>query len=1293
MGKLTAIGKGLGALEEAFKEAQAVKKFPIELTRAPALTKEEIDKIANRVARQQSGEHVRLSEQTGNPKDAANLAGRSGKESRRVQGTNYTLEPTREVRPTPTYESQIGDVNIALPGDQTISDKRLVNVNGLPVGSNQQGGSMYGEGKLHLDDPLFWASGTDIAQQFQDKVTALAKLYNTDRVTAYHLAMGSASNNYAMHFADANLKAIANSDVSPQAIAQFNDMIRKGYKDDKGKHVPLDHFVGVENPEQAYMQMMEDPGLRKWFNNRMKLDKFTTDIGLPNGKDIQYAITEPTLRNMEINLTGNSVGRMKPGAELTDTADHFTYKSGISGESLGQAPELSPFEVSFPDATQYVRATQRPQDFTGTIQKVFPHQVVDDQHLQQMSEYYKRLREIRGFAKGGKVGEDSANLEDNYKLADMIHTEPSQGGLNYRDYPNEYGLRAYKKDDGTYGGEMLPKYTGWLDKQNGEGKERGHTMTEYSIDDEKGSYPTFVPTLNAEEIHSLRQGKLTPSIIKKATAWRDSQEAKGESAFKNPKGFGNGGRTVSPNYQNYPTTTLEEPKNPEYVFNNNKRPVTPKMEFPSANVIATTAKILGRKAVEQFKKETANPSPQMLRDIALNASSGILGMPSDMIEGARGEPMKGYKPFNTSEMQQSNGLPMFGSENLKKQLKNYGLTSGTERPLLDNVAMMFGPGAIGKVGKLAKMTKGLPVGLSIKDVSPNAVKFTSTLNKTVDSHKMDAMPGPQWSAWLKSNAPKSAKKEAESTGLNDWLATQGKVTKEDIKAHTEANRPEIKAVTRSALSKLTKDDYDKLKDLDKRNYYGDLSSEEYTDLIRLENRRDQHSVGSMRAQQISQENSARQAQRNGDPFMANQRFKIAEHLGNRADELELNPSSGGGTKFGNWQLPNGENYKETTFALPPNKTGNNHQAPLAHAYGNEESDVNRVAHIRTNERPTSDDKRALFLEELQSDWAQHGRDKGFKPSMTTKETQELNELYKKFKSSELSDEEYPRFNELYNFANTSVPSGPYVQDTKDWTALSLKHALKQAVDEGHDYLGWTNGSQQAKRYDLGQHIDRVDHDMNPDGTYNLSAIKNGQEVFSEEDIPAEKIAEHVGKEVAEKIIKGEGIAPKAVGKMEPVEGERYRNLKSLSGLDLQVGGEGMKGYYDQIVPQTLNDVLKQIGAKERVKTIPLNTNTHKYQIENIDGTVYPNEFDSKGDAIDYLEARGDDPGHYAFNKIMDEQPNHQGIEITPELRQLIQDNGLPHFHHGGEVAMTKTKHVKIQPIDLEVAFKLSKFKD
>jgi hypothetical protein len=94
---------------------------------------------------------------------------------------------------------------------------------------------------------------------------------------------------------------------------------------------------------------------------------------------------------------------MVPNAKLTDTADHNTYDKGIRGLALGHQGVLTPFQMSFPDAAEHIASTQRPQDFTGTIQKVFPHQIVDDQWLDEISKYRELIKKYTGQKKGGAV--------------------------------------------------------------------------------------------------------------------------------------------------------------------------------------------------------------------------------------------------------------------------------------------------------------------------------------------------------------------------------------------------------------------------------------------------------------------------------------------------------------------------------------------------------------------------------------------------------------------------------------------------------------------------------------------------------------------------------------------------------------------------------------------------------------------------------------------------------------------------------------------------------------------------
>ena len=407
-----------------FAKGGSEKKWPANLPPAPAPSNQEMNAIVDRIARQQLGEHVT------EPGETKNLAGRSIREAKRVKQTQYTTTPTQAVRPTPIYTGQKGDVNVVLPGDQTISDQRLVEVNGLPIGSNQEGGSRYGEGKIHLpeNERPFWASGIGPAQGFQNRVTELAQITGQDpRVIAHHLAMGHAGNNFALHFADANLKAVNNSKIKPENHQTFNAIMKQGFagRDRQGNpiQVTFPKWPGVENPNEAYEAMRADPEMRKFFNKTMKLGNVTKALGFPNGSDIEYAISEPELRNMEINMTGHAVGQMRPGAKLVPGAEHNTYSHKILGTSLGRAPELAPMELAFMDATHYIKPKlSSPGAYTRTMSLSAPHQVVDDRYLNIMNDYYTKLRAVRGYAKGGNVSMDEM----------LAHTTLAKKGPNVR---------------------------------------------------------------------------------------------------------------------------------------------------------------------------------------------------------------------------------------------------------------------------------------------------------------------------------------------------------------------------------------------------------------------------------------------------------------------------------------------------------------------------------------------------------------------------------------------------------------------------------------------------------------------------------------------------------------------------------------------------------------------------------------------------------------------------------------------------------------------------------------------
>jgi hypothetical protein len=409
-----AINLGLKAAKPAVSDAE--RALPLVLPRAMPKSKAEINAHAERVARQMMGEHVT----SGKAGDTKNLAGRSLKESQRVKNLEYEFVPTKDVPESQPIQSQIGDINVALPGDFTVSDVELKSLMGEPINSRQEGGSRYGLGHLEDELPLFYASNEGPAQMVQNKVSDLYSLYQPERVMGQHMAMGPIATNFAQHFADANLKYTDYSKLRGADMDMFDQIMSQGYEIKKKnkktgevtvKIVDFPNWPGIADPQAAYEAMKRNPEMRKFYNRIMQTPSITEPLGFPSGQDVRYAITSPDLRDMEVNLVGHGVGELVPNVDLTDTANHNTYTKGIRGIYKGHQDVLSPFAIAYPDATQHIITHQRPQDFTGTIQKVFPHQRVDQQFIDEMEQYRRRIKELTGKKEGGAIKKPAAYID------------------------------------------------------------------------------------------------------------------------------------------------------------------------------------------------------------------------------------------------------------------------------------------------------------------------------------------------------------------------------------------------------------------------------------------------------------------------------------------------------------------------------------------------------------------------------------------------------------------------------------------------------------------------------------------------------------------------------------------------------------------------------------------------------------------------------------------------------------------------------------------------------------------
>ena len=239
---------------------------------------------------------------------------------------------------------------------------------------------------------------------------------------------------------------------------------------------------------------------------------------------------------------------------------------------------------------------------------------------------------------------------------------------------------------------------------------------------------------------------------------------------------------------------------------------------------------------------------------------------------------------------------------------------------------------------------------------------------------------------------------------------------------------------------------------------------------------------------------------------------------------------------------------------------------------------NILAHMRVNDRVV-DGKNTLFIEEIQSDWHQAGRKKGYGPQTETEAyyiTPDGSKVSLGFGKTqeEAAAAVDPGWKNLVDIKfdtqikkfGEGVPDAPF---KTTWHELSLKRAIQEASEKGYDQIAFTTGKTQAERYDLSKQISRVVYNepgskrAEKFGTVLYAYDKNGDQVLNKTVAP-EELSDYIGKEAAERLTN--------------VKADNF-GQKELAGVDLQIGGEGMKGFYDQILPKSLEKLGKKFDAK------------------------------------------------------------------------------------------------------------------
>ena len=337
-----------------------------------------------------------------------------------------------------------------------------------------------------------------------------------------------------------------------------------------------------------------------------------------------------------------------------------------------------------------------------------------------------------------------------------------------------------------------------------------------------------------------------------------------------------------------------------------------------------------------------------------------------------------------------------------------------------------------------------------------APTFYSQMGKVINEIKMDKIGAASLVNYLKGKGIKHD--EIKWSGIEAWLEGKKSVTKAELQEFLAGSQLQIE----EQMSGLNQEVYDELDALWKQ-HAGVSLSETFSDDFDLP---------------LTADNMA-------EVFddMEREGYDVPSiEVQNRM--LELAKKAGNEGRWSKYKLAGGTNYRELVFVMPNSTYSNN--AMRAH-WGEDAEGV--LAHARIQDMTTTDGKKMLFIEELQSDWHNEGAKDGYADDS---EYARIEKLKAKAEEAFFRLEDYSvevtglagewetiektekgaKLLREYNEAKAEavkagnaffkkIPDAPFRTTYHEYV---LKRLLRMAAEEGYDSLGWTPSDIQSKRW-------------------------------------------------------------------------------------------------------------------------------------------------------------------------------------------------------------------------------------
>jgi hypothetical protein len=586
----------------------------------------------------------------------------------------------------------------------------------------------------------------------------------------------------------------------------------------------------------------------------------------------------------------------------------------------------------------------------------------------------------------------------------------------------------------------------------------------------------------------------------------------------------------------------------------------------------------------------------------------------------------------------------------------------------------------------------IPVGMSIENVgdaaklAPDAPPFYSAVAKAVDALPQDKGSGDQMRAMItKGEGVKPD--EMAWIGLDDFLKGKKSVTKQEIKDYVEANQVRIEEVVKSDAGKFEiRPDDDGftvyLNGKPQKSFANEKDAIEEVEGLKSAHfdMSGNTKFGGPDTTLPGGENYRELLLRLPERPVSRVRYAIGPDANNRR-------ASNATTREEAIAEAGGDASQVTEIrdrnTVDPNFTKGHY----------DESNV--LAHVRLNDRTGPNGEKILFVEEIQSDWHQKARgirkieieelakreniteeeaakrvsetigyadpermaelkarraeilnerdvnkpkwldryeelDKkdeglfGRGDSLNKKEQEEFATLSKKY--LKFTTETKALLKEIDSEIASRAGAVPDAPLKKNWHEMSFRRIARMAAEEGYDVVSWTPGKMQAERYNLSKQVSELRAIRHEDGTFSFGYVppEGGNRRQLRAFVPESELDELIGKDMAEK-----------------VKGQNQETV-DYSGVDLEVGGKGMKGFYDKMVKNYAQKWGKKFGAK--VGMMKLATKNFKRQRD------YGISPDPDGG---YMLMSERTEAQQVANILNDEIAPVRGIETLEEAQELL----------------------------------------